>query len=129
MKDSGDFLESKDFGEYMRALRKRKGLTISQLEKLTGISNAYISQIETGKRRTPSPDILQKLAQHLDVSYEHIMLEVGYMQRDIEHHAPFDLMQILQHNDVFFNGIKLSAKQCQLLRDIVEEFTKTSADN
>ena len=121
-------MESIEFGEYIRSLRKRKGLTISQLEELTGISNAYISQIETGKRRTPSPDILQKLASHLNVSHEHLMQEAGYMQRDIGHHAPYDLLQILLHNDVYFDGIKLSAKQCKLLRDIAEEFIQTSSN-
>lgn len=121
-------MESKQFGEYMRSLRKRKGLTISQLEELTGISNAYISQIETGKKRTPSPEILQKLSNHLDVSHEHLMQEAGYIQRDIEHHASYDLLQILQQTNVYFDGIKLSKKQCKLLKDIAHEFVHTSSD-
>jgi len=34
--------------------REKAELTIRQVEKLTGISNAYISQIETGKVENPS---------------------------------------------------------------------------
>ncbi|MBT2641728.1 helix-turn-helix domain-containing protein [Bacillus sp. ISL-41] len=121
-------MESKEFGEYLRSLRKRKGLTINQLEELSGISNAYISQIETGKRRTPSPEILQKLSSHLGVSHEHLMQKAGYMQNTVEHHSPYDLLQILQQDEVYFSGIKLSPQHCKLLREILKEFVKTSKD-
>lgn len=36
------------------ALRKRAGKTLREVEKSTGISNAYLSQLETGKVDNPS---------------------------------------------------------------------------
>jgi DNA-binding Xre family transcriptional regulator len=36
-----------------KKLRKAKGLTLREVEKETGISNAYLSQLETGKIKSP----------------------------------------------------------------------------
>lgn len=44
-----------------RDLRKQKGLTLREVENITGISNAYLSQLETGKIKSPSHDTVCKL--------------------------------------------------------------------
>jgi Predicted transcriptional regulators len=44
-----------------RQLRKSKGLTLRQVQKLTGISNSYLSQLENGKIKKPSHYVIQKL--------------------------------------------------------------------
>jgi len=41
--------------------RKEKGLTLRQVEDLTGISNSYLSQLETGKVKKPSYEVVSKL--------------------------------------------------------------------
>ena len=45
----------------LRDLRKNKGLTLRQVEDMTGISNGYLSQLETGKIKSPSYKVLMKL--------------------------------------------------------------------
>jgi transcriptional regulator with XRE-family HTH domain len=37
------------FSELLSLTRELKGLSLRQVEKSTGISNAFISQVETGK--------------------------------------------------------------------------------
>lgn len=37
-----------------RQLRKDKGLTLREVQESTGLSNAYLSQLETGKIKSPS---------------------------------------------------------------------------
>jgi transcriptional regulator with XRE-family HTH domain len=37
-----------------KSMRKAKGLTLRKVEEITGISNAYLSQLETGKIKQPS---------------------------------------------------------------------------
>ncbi len=37
-----------------KSMRKEKGLTLRKVEEITGISNAYLSQLETGKIKQPS---------------------------------------------------------------------------
>ncbi|MFM9949464.1 MAG: helix-turn-helix domain-containing protein [Saprospiraceae bacterium] len=67
-----------NYGSYIKALREAKSLTLRQVEKQTDISNAYLSQLETGKVKQPSPLNLHKLAQLYEVSYETLMEKVGY---------------------------------------------------
>lgn len=123
-------MESKEFGEYLRSLRKRKNLTINELAALSEVSNAYISQLETGKKSKPNPHILLELSEHLDVSHEHLMRKASYTENNSEHHSFHDLMTILQeqNDDVYYKGIKLSSQQCKILCEILEEFIKIPSD-
>jgi SOS regulatory protein LexA len=72
----------KEFGAYLKKLRKEKGLTIRQLEEKSGVSNAYLSQLENGKRGLPSPDILKKIHEPLEVGYDELMEKAGYISAE-----------------------------------------------
>jgi len=65
-------------GNYFKALREAKGLTLREVEKKADVSNAYLSQLEQGKVRQPSPLTLHKLSIVYGVSYEVLMEKVGY---------------------------------------------------
>ena len=69
---------SKKLGRYLREVRRRNGITLRAVEKKTGISNAYLSQLENSKISKPSPSILHKLADYYKISYEHLMQLSGY---------------------------------------------------
>jgi len=73
------------FGTYLKQLRKKRGLSIRQLSAFSGVSHSYLSQIESGKRGVPKPEILQKLAPILHISYEKIMKEAGYLPNNINY--------------------------------------------
>ena len=66
-------------GQELRRLRAHRGMTLRQAELKTGISNAYLSQLETGRVDSPSPAILQKLADAYGVGYEALMQIAGYL--------------------------------------------------
>lgn len=51
-----------DFGEYLRELRKSVGLTLAEAGKIAGVSAAYLSRMEKGKRKKPSYAVLRNLA-------------------------------------------------------------------
>ncbi|MGC8707044.1 MAG: helix-turn-helix domain-containing protein, partial [Desulfurella sp.] len=55
-----------EMSEKIKAQRKKKGLTLKALAEKVGCTDAYISQIETGKAM-PSISILKKLAESLDI--------------------------------------------------------------
>ncbi|HIE13662.1 TPA: XRE family transcriptional regulator, partial [Candidatus Bathyarchaeota archaeon] len=65
-------------GRYLKKVRKERKLTLRNVEEKTGISNAYLSQVENGKIVKPSPSILYKLAECYNVSYEYLMRLAGY---------------------------------------------------
>ncbi|MEK5068583.1 helix-turn-helix domain-containing protein [Sporosarcina sp. FSL K6-1508] len=69
-----------ELGLAIKGVRNDKGLTLSDLSELSGISKPYLSQIESGKRQ-PSTEILKKLA---------IALEIHY----------FDLLRLAGHNEL-----------------------------
>lgn len=58
-------------GEVLRLAREMKGETLRSLEKQTGLSNALISQIETGHIRSPSFEAVVRLARALNVPLKH----------------------------------------------------------
>jgi transcriptional regulator with XRE-family HTH domain len=53
------------FGKLLTRLRKQQGLTMSQLAKEVGVSESYISLLESGERKQPSRELVLKLAQIL----------------------------------------------------------------
>lgn len=67
-----------ELGTYLKQVRKKLNFTLRAVEEKTGISNAYLSQLENNKIFCPSPTILYKLAKCYKVSYEYLMKLAGY---------------------------------------------------
>jgi transcriptional regulator with XRE-family HTH domain len=65
-------------GSSLKTARERKGLTLRSVQDATGISNPYLSQIESGKVRQPSPTVLHKLAGLYGLSYAEVMKLAGF---------------------------------------------------
>ncbi|WP_026576000.1 helix-turn-helix domain-containing protein [Bacillus sp. UNC438CL73TsuS30] len=57
-------------GTKLKILREEKGLSISQLSELSGISKSYLSLIERDIQRNPSIEILDKIAKTLNVDID-----------------------------------------------------------
>ena len=70
-----------ELGALLADLRKAKGLSLREIEVATGkaVSNAYLSQLENGKIRKPSPNVLHSLAKVYFVPYEALMEKAGYL--------------------------------------------------
>jgi HTH-type transcriptional regulator, competence development regulator len=65
-------------GTLLADARKRKRLTLRAVQDAIGISNAYLSQLETGKVQSPSPIVLHKLSELYGIPYATVMQEAGY---------------------------------------------------
>jgi transcriptional regulator with XRE-family HTH domain len=70
--------EKTNIGAYLKSLRDIKGISLREVERKTGVSNAVLSQIESGQVKRPSPGTLFKLAEIYSVPYEDLMQRVGY---------------------------------------------------
>jgi transcriptional regulator with XRE-family HTH domain len=68
-------------GTHLAAVRKDRGYSLRQVEDLTkrAVSNAYLSQVESGKIQQPSPNILHALSLAYRISYEQLMEMAGYI--------------------------------------------------
>ncbi|MBP2237849.1 transcriptional regulator with XRE-family HTH domain [Sinorhizobium kostiense] len=58
------------FGEAMRDLRRRKGASQKEMAAAIGVSPAYLSALEHGKRGAPSFDFLQRVAGYFNVIWD-----------------------------------------------------------
>lgn len=68
-------------GDFIKTKREEKGLNITALAELSGVSRPYLSQIESGKRK-PSSDILNKISKPLGVSPLTLMYKAEYADED-----------------------------------------------
>lgn len=68
----------KKLGDYLKSGRTAIGLTLRAVEDATGISNAYLSQVEGGKIKNPSPVDLRKLSELYGLDYTLAMEYAGY---------------------------------------------------
>ncbi len=70
-----------DLGSLLADLRTAKGLSLREVEEATdrAVSNAYLSQLEKGKIKKPSPHVLHALADVYAVPYEALMEKAGYL--------------------------------------------------
>ena len=58
------------FGERLRELRRRKGVTQKQMAQAIGVSSAYLSALEHGRRGIPTWPLLQKIIGYLNVIWD-----------------------------------------------------------
>jgi transcriptional regulator with XRE-family HTH domain len=68
-----------DIGANLKRLRQGKKLTMRQAAERADVSNAYLSQIETGKRGAPHPNILRRLAVVYEVPVRVLLEAAGYL--------------------------------------------------
>ncbi|WP_040951566.1 helix-turn-helix domain-containing protein [Gorillibacterium massiliense] len=102
------------FYDVLKDLRKEKGYTIREVSGRSGVSPAYISQLENGQRGIPSPDVLMKLSEGLNTSYSELMRHAGYLEQ-VESSldkpsAPINLRRFLRDNEVALDGVPLTAE-------------------
>lgn len=76
-----------NIGDFIKAKREEKGLSLRDLEKLSGVSKSYIVQIENDQRGTPQPDKIALLAKGLNEDYMELMRVAGYVEIPPEYQA------------------------------------------
>ncbi len=69
---------SEELGSYLRELRRRKRLSLRQVQEETGASGSYLSQVEQGKRH-PSGQLLRKIAPSYGASVKDLLTMAGYL--------------------------------------------------
>jgi len=58
------------FGEAVRKLRARKGVSQKQMATALNVSPAYLSALEHGKRGLPTFDLLQRIAGYFNIIWD-----------------------------------------------------------
>ena len=70
-----DYISEKsiEVGRVLKAIRIKRNMSLRDVEKLTGVSNSYISQIERGIRGLPTMKVLERLLEAYGFSLETIL--------------------------------------------------------
>jgi len=68
-------------GSRLKEVRDSKSMTLRQVEESTGISNAYLSQLENDKIKSPSANVLYKLASLYKVSLNDLLSETDVVSK------------------------------------------------
>jgi len=68
-------------GSTLKEARELISLTLRQVEEATGISNAYLSQLENDKIKKPSANVLYKLASVYRVDLNSLLRATGIIQK------------------------------------------------
>ncbi|MFZ3589650.1 helix-turn-helix domain-containing protein [Bacillus sp. DJP31] len=70
-------------GKKIKDLRIRRGISLTELSKISGVSKSYLSFIESGKQKNPSIEVLEKLANALGVDVHSLISKDVYMQDEL----------------------------------------------
>lgn len=65
----------------LKELRDQSGLTLREVEATTGISNAYLSQLENGKIKNPGAQIFFTLAKLYSSNAENLLIQCGVIKQ------------------------------------------------
>lgn len=69
-----------DFGVFLKGLRDDQKLSLRDVAAKTGVSISYLVQIEHGRKKAPSPEILKKLAPVYNIPVRDLLKAAGYLE-------------------------------------------------
>ncbi len=87
------------FGEKLREVRKRTGMTMKEVAELAGVSESLISQIERN-RISPAIDTLLDLAEILHI-------DMDYLFKDLRHENKLNVVRLGERRKLIQNGVAL----------------------
>lgn len=101
----------RDIGTNIRLARERRGFSQNRLAKLVGISSGHLSAIESGGVKSPTGDLIAKIADQLGVSSDLLLgRDVSDVTEDAFAKLPKDLQEWLTDNSSFlFVGLAKDA--------------------
>lgn len=95
--------------------RKELGLSLKDLEKITGISASYINRLETNSRNRPSIEIIKKLSIALNLDMGKLP---GILQEAVSNSN--NIIEIIRKENLSYNGINLSIPQKNKLCNVID---------
>ena len=102
------------FGEKMRRLRAEKGVTQKEMAEAIGVSAAYLSALEHGRRGVPAWSLLQQIIGYFNIIWD----EADQLQR----------LAHLSHPRVVIDTAGLSPRATELANLLCERIAELKPD-
>lgn len=110
------------FGIWIRQLREAKGYSLKELERITGVTASYIHRIETGTRKTPSVQYLEKLALGLGVNPKDFLAKLNLLEGKTENKEVLTgFAETIVLHPFTINGKKATKDQKEMLVEIYKK--------
>jgi len=87
------------FGELLRQKRRHAGLQQGQLADKIGVTASYVSLLESGKRPSPSDDVIRKIEQALGLTNNQLV-RLAHLER-----TPADIREEIDQERLYREGI------------------------
>ena len=116
------------FGLKMRSLRAKRGLTLQEQGDFLGVSSAYISALEHGKRGRPSPAFVDQICVWLELIWDEAEL-LKYLAQ-MSHPAPTVQTASLPPEATFLANLlaqnidRLSPQECRQIFEGLKGYLK-----
>ena len=121
-------MQEKKIGEIIAEAREKAKLSQRQLAKIANISNAELSNIESGEREIPNPKTLRKISRHINVNYNEMMYMIG-LGMEVSSLNPFikdyyEKMNLDELNEAEINVLGSITNSEQLVKSCEENLKK-----
>ncbi len=104
-------------GKKLKSTRENVSLTLREVEISTGISNAYLSQLENDKIRKPSASILYKLASVYKIELNELLIAAGIIEKSKDQEIA---KKSLLEKEIAFYKDKLSDEEEKQVVDFIK---------
>jgi len=121
-----------ELSNYLKKLRRE--MSIRQVAEKTGISNAYLSQLESGKRNKPHPKVLKKLARFYGMPVIEFLKKAGYLDEVISEEETYEekidrLFQYITNKPDYKFGHRIKgAVTTEVKKFVIEMYQKASGE-
>ena len=102
------------FGEKVRELRARKGMTMKKMAVGLGVSSAYLSAMEHGNRGRPAPGLVMQICELLELIWDEA--------------EELKCFAALSHPRIIVDTAGLSPKATELANTLAERITELDED-
>lgn len=106
----------KSLGATLKESRDATGLTLREVEEKTGLSNAYMSQLENDKIKKPSANVLYKLAKLYRIKLDFLLRAAGVIEKVEEEELAGEDNSFSFHSDLTQEEKGKMAEYLQFLR-------------
>ncbi len=107
------------FGDYLKAMRIRKGLTLRDLSDKVNLGYAYLCEIENNKKTAPNDKVLLSLADilHLSATEKSVFFDVAAKSKQDadknNFHIPADICKYISTNNKAKSEIRDNMKNTE----------------
>jgi len=103
-----------DFGLYLRNKREEKGISTRELSKRIGKSSNYISSLENGRTKLPSPAVAKKILEELSIEkIPEVMVEFKIIEKKDRVRVLFEMDDESKKQEMI-NSINQSIEQMDI---------------